>query len=171
MWTDPLLWLTGLGCVGTVICAAHSPHEGRWEAVSLACLLLINFILYQLAYTDWSPKWALEHWGVNTTSVQLWMLADAIGGCAAIAIAHRFWWGWALWAIAILQICFHAGMDLNLFPAAFYTDVLLNLALLFQLAIFFVIGGRGLGDVLLRGVNRLRLFRGSARSSYPQRSR
>lgn len=153
-------WLAiffGLGCVAAIVAAAHSPRDGRWQAVSLSCLLIVNWALFVLAYTDWSPKWALEHAGIETSSVHLWMIADTVCGCAAILSAYRFWWGKALFSIAIVQMCFHSAVDSNLLDPAVYTDVLLNAALLSQLAVFFVIGGPGLGDHLRHRIARLRI--------------
>ena len=147
-----------------IICAAHTPRDGRWEAVSLACLLLVNWALFILAYTDFSPSWALERTGVDISSPRLWMLADAICGSAAITVAYRFWWGRALWCVSMVQIGFHAGMDAKIFDPVFYTDVLLNGALLVQLAIFFVMGGPGVGNALYLRATRIRLLGGSARA-------
>jgi len=158
-------WVAGLACAGAVIFAAHAPKDGRWEAVSLACLLLINWALFVLAYTDWSPKLALANLGIETSSIHLWTLADAIGGCAAMAIGYQFWWGRLLWAVSLLQMVFHAGIDMAILDPVVYVDYLLNGALLVQLAIFFRIGGGSIGRNLHRGLDSLGLLRRSAYSA------
>lgn len=154
--------LFGLGCVVAIICAAHSPKDGRREAVALSSLLIVNWALFILAYTEWSPKMALDRIGIYTSSIQLWMIADSIIGAMA-TIAYRFWWGRALWAVCVVQILLHIGMEMKLFDPVVYTDDLLNAMLLVQLAIFFVIGGAGARDrasYLYRRTARLFMGRG-----------
>ena len=166
----PTVWVAGVGCAAAVMFAAHSARDGRGEAVGLACLTLVNWALFVLAYTDYSPSWALQRAGFDVSSVHLWMLADAICGSAAAMLAFRHWWGFALWGVALAKIGFHAGMDAQLYDPGFYVDVLLNAGLLVQLAIFFAIGGGGVASLLRNITRRLRNIRHS-RAAASQKTR
>lgn len=166
MLYDPLTWFFGIGCVAGIVLAAHSPE--RREATAVASLIAINWALFILAYTEWSPKLALDHIGVHTTSVHLWMLADMVCGCAAIMVSFHAGWARAIWLVAMAQLFFHTAMDAGAVDPVFYTDVLLNFALLCQLAVFFVIGGPDAWDRLHRRFDRLRIFGRAASAANPR---
>lgn len=135
-------------CVGAIVCGVHFP-AGRWRGVALAVLLLASFFFCALGYTEYKPRYAAEAIGLIVTTKETWLLADTVGGLAAILLAARYWWGWALWGCAVAQVITHGarisfGIDENL-----YTDAL-QVALWLQLSVFYFVGGRGVLDTLHR---------------------
>lgn len=151
MFDIPLFLLNAALCLAALGCAAFV-RPGRGEALVLAALLNANFYFCALGYTSYAPKHMLEALGVAITTKETWMVADALLGAAAV-IAFRRWWAWALWATTLCQQIIHGGYMFGLFSDVFYTDRLQNV-LHAQIALFFLIGGRGLADFLHRHIAR-----------------
>lgn len=155
---EPALFaINGLLCVVAIACATRV-KPGREQAVPLAVLLLANFIFCNLAYTDYAPKHALEALGIEATSKDLWMLADTLLAGAAVTIAYDRWWGWAFGLAGFVQLGIHAAYLANMYVGDFYTDRLSNV-LHAQIAVFFLLGGRGVGSLLLSFIAELRSVR------------
>lgn len=132
--------------------AAHAPKEERAAALCLSALLLGNWLLCGWTYAEHPP----QRW-VGITAVDLWSIADALLGAAAVALTCR-WWGWAIWSLTVMQIALH--LFRGAMPDAAYTgwlDVLLQA----QIACFLVLGGRGVSDRI--GDLRRRLRRSASR--------
>lgn len=135
-------------CVVAVIVAGHAPPEHRRVAVALAAGCLANWLFCGWTYR--APVLVQRH------AIELWTMADAAVGMAAVTLAHRFWLGWAVWAVSIVQVGFHL-LHAQMADAAylFWLDKLL----LAQLACFLMVGGNGVRDRLSAGVDLRRLVR------------
>jgi hypothetical protein len=152
---DPGSFLAnGIACAAALGFAAFV-RPGRREAVTLAALLCVNYMFCALGYTDASPALALQAIGVPITNKETWMLADACFGAAAVLIA--FWrpWAWIFWATSIVQVGIHALRMTEAIDGTTYSDWL-EIVLHGQLAVFFVIGGPGVGDRLHDAFDRFR---------------
>lgn len=146
MFEPALFSFNGALCVAAIGFAA-AVKRGRTEALVLAGLLLANFIFCNLAYTPYAPKLGLAAIGIKATSKELWMLADTLLAASCVLVAFKRWWGWALWAAGAVQILIHLLYSFELFSPDAYSD-LLQAVLLAQLAVFFMIGGPGVVDLL-----------------------
>lgn len=132
--------------------AATFIRAGRGEAIALSGLLAGNFVFCALAYTPYAPKYALQAAGLDVTSKDLWMLADALFGTAC-AFAFLRWWAWALWGLAALQVAVHITYQWVPFDPDLYSDRLQTL-LHAQLAVFYLAGGPGALDYVRRIIAR-----------------
>jgi len=137
-------------------------RSGKREALILATLLCVNFVFCGLAYTDYAPKYAFEAIGIEVTSKQLWFCADALFGMACV-MAYNRWWGWALWFSSGVQIGIHLAYQAQLFSGEQYSDMLQDV-LLAQLAVFFLIGAEGAGNLICDALARL----GGVRRTYAE---
>lgn len=166
----PFAIANGLLCAATILFAAHV-REGRGDAVTLATALFVNWVLYVLSWTPLAVAPAIrEMTGLPLHSSDLWLLADTCCASLAMVLAFNRWWGWGLWSLGILQVLVHGGRELSLYDFATYTQIL-DWVLWAQLAIFFYIGGRGVGDHLSRLFDRLAPHRGVARRASAPRTR
>jgi hypothetical protein len=157
MLIEPLALVYAVLLVCAIIFASFAPKDDRREAQLLALLLLVNWVSFVATYTPYSPARAL-----GMRPQDWWAMMDGLCGVVAM-LAFQRWWGWALWAISILQEILHAGHDFGWYDQFTYTDYL-DSVLRAQIALFFLIGGRGVGDFLYRGVDRIRRRRGPRRA-------
>jgi len=130
-------------CLAAILFATHAP-KGQCRVASAAALALLgNWLVCRLPYTG--PGFAQTHY------LELWTVADLGFGLTAIALGFRHWWGWALLSFAIAQqLCHLTHMALG---AGAYLDALDGL-LRAQIAVFILIGGKGVADRLYRAVDR-----------------
>lgn len=135
----------------------------------MSVLMTAGWAFYVAAWTSADPGASLQAIGLPLTNKDLWSISDAMFGVAAMAFAWSVWWGWAFWLIALVQVAAHIGYKFTGHDFAAYAAVLDNL-LRAQIALFFIIGGRGVADRVLRACRRLR---DAGRTAYPafQRSR
>jgi len=115
-----------------VTCAFHAPAPQRRAARVLGLALLGNWLTCGLPYVR----------DTVIDPVDLWAVMDATLGAVAITLSRR-WWGWAVWALAVCQVCFH--LCHGLLEDALYTwwlDRLLEA----MVAVFLLLGGRGVYD-------------------------
>lgn len=154
MLDAPLFLINGAMCAAAVMVAAFSRHDRR-ELVAIGLLICANFMFCNLAYTPYAPKYALAAIGFDVSSKELWMLADTLVSAGALILAWHRWWGWVIWVLAWVQIFAHALRMDKLVDEFLYTDVL-QIVLLIQLAVLFVIGGPGLVEFLHRSIARFR---------------
>lgn len=138
--------VNGVACAATFGFAAHVV-SGRREAMILSALLFANWAQYVLSWTPYNPTEILYRAGLPIEGNTLWMLIDAIIGSSSVVIAFRFWWGWALWLSSIAQLFLHAGYKDGLYDFQSYSSCL-DWVLKAQIAVFFLIGGRGVRDRL-----------------------
>lgn len=143
---DVPLFLANLALGVLAIAAARFVRPGRREATWLAALMLGNFVFCAMAYTPYAPKYALAALGVDVSSKDLWMIADATLGAAALLAFNR-WWGWAVWAVASTQVAVHLVYKVSPFDPVAYSDRL-GLLLHGQQAVFLLAGGPGGFDFL-----------------------
>lgn len=157
MFTPGLFLFNGIACAVALGFAAFV-RPGRQEAVTLAALLCVNYLFCALGYTDWSPALALQSVGMPISNKETWMLADTCFGAAAVLIA--FWrpWAWIFWGLAVVQVSIHGLRMAKGIDGTTYSD-LLQIVLWAQLAVFFGIGGRGVGDHLHSAIDRFRRHR------------
>lgn len=146
MFAPSLFAINGALCVAAIWFAALVRH-GRREAIILAVALCANFVFCNLAYTEYAPKYAFQAIGLDVNSKDLWFCADALFGVSCL-IAYDRWWGWALWLCSGLQLTAHMAYGASMFGGVTYTDILADV-LLAQIAIFFVMGGRGAQSLVL----------------------
>lgn len=163
MFEPALFSFNGALCVAAIGVAA-AVKRGRVEALVLSGLLLANFLFCNLAYTPYAPKYGLAALGIAVTSKELWMLADTLLAASCALVAFRRWWGWALWAAGAVQIITHLAYSFDLFSPDAYSDIL-QVVLLAQLAVFFMIGGPGVVDLLHSALAHFRSRRRSFAAS------
>lgn len=155
----PLFSLNGALCAAAFGFAAFV-RQGRRDAMGLAAALLVNFVACGLEYTPYAPRYALAAYGWPASAPEVWLLADTLFGVMAILVGFWHWWGTALWALACMQVIVHLAFQAQLFDQYVYSDIL-QVVLLAQLAVFFVIGGPRAGDHLRDGLDRFRRSRRS----------
>jgi hypothetical protein len=157
----PFALLHGGLCLCAVFFAAHA-RDNRSGAIGLACVMTAGWALYVSAWTPANPGAAL-----GIANKDLWAISDALFGAAAIGLAWAVWWGWAFWMAALTATGAHLAYKFWGHDFEAYSTLLDNL-LRAQIALFFMIGGRGVADRVLRGCRRLR---DAWRAAYPAFSR
>lgn len=169
MFDLPLTIVDGILCAAAILVAAHLPtHKGRIEAVALAALLLVLFLV---CATGWTAFGRAQAAGFGLKVKEVWAILDALYGCAAVAIAFRYWWAWALWAICVVQEFWHYAQMLYDLNENVYPDLYSNgltWMLWAQIALFLLIGGRYARDGaanLCRHIAGLRVLRGTGRAA------
>ncbi len=146
----------GFLCLCAVFFAAHA-RVNRGGAISLAVIMTIGWAFYVSAWTPANPGAALKAAGVGITNKDLWAINDALFGAAAIGLAWSVWWGWAFWMAALTATAAHLAYKFGGQDFETYSTLLDNI-LRAQIALFFLIGGRGVADRLLH-------FRGRSRNA------
>lgn len=149
-----LFSLNGALCAAAFGFAAFVRH-GRQDAMALAAALFVNFVACGLEYTQYAPRYALAACGWPVGAPDVWMMADTAFGVTALLVGSRHWWGTALWALSCVQVIVHLAYTAKWFDQYVYSDTL-QVVLLAQLAVFFVIGGPRAADHLRSGLDRLR---------------
>lgn len=158
--------VNGLLLLGAVFFAAFAPKDQRGDAVAASLVLLFVWILYVASWTSWSPAAFLRSLtGMSVKSPDVWMYTDALAGGAVVLVAFQRWWGWALWASFVGMFVTHVAKSVGLLGFGPYSDILDGLFLA-QVALLYLIGGRGVGDRLHRYLDRLRVVRGQAASAH-----
>ena len=140
-------------CVTAVVFAVHAPKGDRLAATTLACGLLGNWLFVAWTYAGASPQAWLRAQGLPFHAPDLWAIADLCLGVLAVRVGLHRWWGWAVFSLCMLHLCMHPARPL--LGDALYT-FWLDKVLLAQIAVFILIGGRGIADRLSF---RLGLFR------------
>jgi hypothetical protein len=130
-------------CIAAVIFAMHAPADQRRAASVVAWALLGTWFVCGLPYQG--PGFAQSHY------IDIWTVADTAFGLFAIWQGHRHWWGWALLGSTMAQVTLH-GFN-SVISAAHYLDALDGL-LRAQIAVFILIGGKGVADRLYRAADR-----------------
>ena len=130
-------------CLAAIVFALHAPAGQRRTASTVAVALVANWAVCGLAYSG--PSLVQRHY------IDLWTVADLLFGLFALKHGYRHWWGWALWASTIAQQCLH--ITHTAIGAAYYLDALDGL-LRAQIAIFILLGGKGVADRLYRCADR-----------------
>jgi hypothetical protein len=144
-----------LGLVGAVLCACaayrHSP--GLVLAAALVSMSwLLNWWSFGCQPLGCAPMSHLTMMDSET----IWMYSDAIcGGLIGGIVGRGKPWGFALWALYLFQCLFHIGWKAQWVDYPFYGNVL-DAALLGQYAVFYLVGGRYVGDYCRSGVSALR---------------
>lgn len=153
MINSPVFLLNGALCLGAALFALFAVR-GRQEAFWCALSLGANFLFCALVFTPLSPAKAM-----GLSIKETWMLADTVLGAMCVTLAYRYWWGYAMCALAMAQVALHGAMIEHVIDGNVYSENL-DYVLHAQIAVFFLIGGRGIGDLLYSTVAQ---FRGSGR--------
>lgn len=143
-------------CVGALAFATHAPKGDRLAASILASGLLANWLFGAWTYANLSPQAAFRDWGVPVRATDLWALADLALGALAVRVGWHRWWGWAVFFLCMAQLCMHPARPL--IGDTLYT-FWLDKILLAQVAVFILIGGRGVANRLSSGARLYRLGR------------
>jgi hypothetical protein len=143
MTGEALIYL-GL-CMGTVVFAAHAPKGERLAASILAGGLLANWLFVAWTYAPMSPQAAIRSWGLPIHATDLWAVADLALGALAVRVGWHRWWGWAVFSLCMAHLCMHPARPL--IGDELYT-FWLDKILLAQVAVFILIGGRGIANRL-----------------------
>ena len=154
-------FVNGLLCAAAVLFAAHT-GKARRVALPLAVLLFAGWLQYILAWTPYKPA---NIFGGLLNSKDLWSIMDGILGALAITTAYRFWWGWALLLTSWCQEVLHVAYWLRAYDFGAYSGFL-DLTFLAQIALFLVIGGRGVRDHINRSIGNLGISRWGHGSSH-----
>ncbi len=157
MIQQPIFLLNGFLLAAAMFFAANA-KQGSREASLAALGLACNFLFCALAFTDYSPKIALQGMGIAMSNKETWMLADTVLGASCMLLAWRYWWGFTLCFAAMAQVLIHGARISGTMPEAAYTQTL-DAVLHAQMAVFFLIGGRGVGDLLHSTLARHRSIR------------
>lgn len=146
------------------LCAWFAPKGQRAASGTLASLFVANWLLYAASFTDYHPAGPFWSVGWYIRNEDIWAFADAVTALLALALARRFWWGWAIWSLYVVQSIMHMlANDFAILPVGVYNDGL-DATFLMVAACFIVIGGEGLFSVVRRGL-ALRWFRGMGSTS------
>jgi len=159
----PFAILNGALCVTAIMFAALA-SSGRREALPLAALLFADWLLYVLSWTPYKPA---NLFPGLLNSKDLWSIMDGIFGACAIVTAYRYWWGWALLLSVMCQEVLHAAYWLRVYDFETYSGFL-DITFLAQVALFLVLGGRGVRDYLNRCIDRLGVSRRAQGAPRPQ---
>lgn len=143
MTGEALIYL-GL-CMGAVVFAVHAPRGERLAASILAGGLLANWLFVAWTYAALSPQAAIRGWGLPIHATDLWAMADLALGALAVRVGWHRWWGWAVFSLSMGHLCMHPARPL--LGDALYT-FWLDKILLAQVAVFILIGGRGIANRL-----------------------
>ena len=130
-------------CLAAVVFAMHAPRDQRYAAIPVALALVANWLICQIPYMG--PGFAETHY------LDIWSAADLVFGLYAIKQGFRHWWGWAFLGFAITQQCLHLAR--SVLGATYYLDALDGL-LRAQIAVFILMGGKGVADRLYRTADR-----------------
>lgn len=152
MSCEALIYL-GL-CLGAVVFAAHAPVGQRLAAFVLAAGIVLNWCFVEWTYSASSPQAWLRAQGIPTSAVDLWTVADLYVGVLALVTGRLRWWGWAVYMLCMTQIGAHSyRSQLSDENYTFWLDKML----LAQVAVFFLLGGKGVSDRMcsLLGLHRL----------------
>lgn len=123
--------------LAAMLCAWLAPKDERLAATQVCLFLAANWLLCETTYFDNPPQKVL-----HVSAVTLWCVFDVCVGFAALAISGR-WWAWAIWAASVCQVGFHIVH--GALPDSIYTYCL-DWLLHAQLACFYFLGGRGVGN-------------------------
>jgi hypothetical protein len=132
-------------CVGAVTFATHAPKGERLAASILAAGLLANWLFVAWTYATSSPQAAIRSWGLPIHATDLWAIADLALGALAVRVGWHRWWGWAVFSLSMGHLCMHPAR--SLIGDTLYT-FWLDKILLAQVAVFILIGGRGIANRL-----------------------
>lgn len=152
MSCEALIYL-GL-CLAAVVFAVHAPVGQRLAAFALAAGIALNWCFVEWTYSASSPQAWLRAQGIPTSSVDLWTIADLCVGVLAIFTGRLRWWGWAVYMLCMTQVFAHSfRAQMSDENYTFWLDKML----LAQVAVFFLLGGKGVSDRLcsLLGLYRL----------------
>lgn len=159
MSQEALIYL-GL-CAGAIVFACHASKDQRLASVTLAIGLLTNWLLVEWTYAGAaSPQATLRGWGMPASAVDLWAIFDLSLGVLAIVTGRTRWWGWAIYGLCLAQVMTHV-LRVH-FTDATYT-FWLDKMLLAQVAVFVLLGGRGVSDRMFSLLGLRRLGRASKR--------
>lgn len=143
-----------------LVCAAHVPKEQRGAAVLAAGIFAANWLIYVSAWTytltghDISA-WALANsLGIKVSDEAIWAYADALAATAIVLTCYKNWWGFAIWALYTLQIYVHYERSFAATDFGFYAYSL-DLLFMAMVAVFILIGGKGVSDHVYRIVGDL----------------
>ena len=133
----PVFLFNGAMCIGAALFASFA-KEGRRESFQCAVALGINFLLCAMVLVSPIPLLSIK---------ETWMIADTALGAFCVLAGYRYWWGYAMCALAMAQILLHAAMMEHAIDGQRYSGTL-DVVLHAQMAVFFIIGGRGVSDLL-----------------------
>lgn len=165
MIQEPVFLLNGFLILGAMWFASYA-KAGRKEAVLCSIALAANFLLCALSFTDTSMKSALSVIGFSMTHKETWMLADTLLGAFCVTVAYRRLWAYALCAMCMGQIGVHAALMEHVIDGDAYSEIL-DIVLHAQVAVFYLLGGRGVGQLLrssIAGFRRPRRIAQTARA-------
>lgn len=132
-----------------IVMAFLAPKRDRRDAVAISLLLFASWVSFVLSWTDYAPSLAIERVGLSMADVDVWALVDALAASCIIALAWDRWWGWSLWGLLIAQLVGHSLYQFGSVAFAPYSAAL-DALFLAQVAVFILLGGGGLGDLVSR---------------------
>lgn len=141
-------------CLAAVVFAVHAPVGQRLAAFVLAAGIVLDWCFVEWTYSASSPQAWLRAQGIPTSAVDLWTIADLSVGVLAIFTGRLRWWGWSIYMLCMAQVFTHSfRTQLSDENYTFWLDKML----LAQVAVFFLLGGKGVSDRLcsLLGLYRL----------------
>ncbi len=144
-----------------------APRGQRSMVLFAGVVLLANWALYASSWVApaYSPAWVIHaHTGIDATPRQMWALVDAASATlimgVGIAVQHRAEkWCLALWLLLVCQIATH-GLVTSGAMEAETSLTTLDFFFYGQLAVFLLIGRKGVSDVVRELVLRLGSRRG-----------
>ncbi len=139
-----------------------APRGQRRMVLFAGFVLVVNWLFYASSWVApaYSPAWVIhDQTNIDATPRQMWALTDAVSATlilgVGITVQHRAEkWCLALWLLLVCQIATHglvasdaigAGVSLKILDLFFYG----------QLAVFLLIGRKGVSDVVRELVLRL----------------
>lgn len=149
--------LNALLVAAAMFCAWHAPEGQRRQLGCFSVLFTLGWASFVASWSDYGPAALLWRTRLAIRSEDIWCMTDALLGSVVIAIAWDRWWAWALWATFLTQVGMHTMY--RPFHAWDYPAYPLALGYVFnaQIAVFFMVGGKGAADRISRGHARLGL--------------
>lgn len=149
--TEQILWL--LGCVAACWFAAHHPIERRERAITLALLMLANWLFIQSTYSDYGVQFGVGRLGLHYEARTFWGIADFLVALYIVTRRERT----NLDKFILVSICTQLiSLDMRNYGIVGEWLYLrqLDVALGMILLAFVVGDARGVGDVLAGSIDR-----------------
>lgn len=150
----------GILC-GLAVLSALLVRKQQRGAFMASLAILSGWVLFVASWTEYSPA-SLAPWLSYT---ERWALTDLTIATVILLLAAPRWWSLTLAAIIWVQIVLHnlheyAGLEFAPYSAA------LDFLFLGQLAVFFMLGGGKIVDLMSSGLDHVaHVFRSFARAS------
>lgn len=135
---------------GGVFFAAHFPLAERRNAIAVALVWAVVWLLYIGTWQPWSP-----HHFLHIRYSGYWSLLDLILGAIVAEKVLQHFWGLFLFNLSIAQILCHIAFSFNIWDFYIYS-ITLDYFFYTQAMVFFIYGAGGVGNRIIIFANSVR---------------